>query len=176
MFIPEKYWPFIDSNVRRVYFDGESGVSQDRVAQLEERVMSLEGQKELLMDSCERYMLAADAHAEKEKEARLQCDRLQKELQTANMAVQKLIQNELQRIKADRARHVSQRDKDPSCENLLENQQERATAHSRTRECFVEVPLPPSTPKRKTTILNNAIIMNKPSVPLPKRRRVSRPA
>jgi hypothetical protein len=95
IFVPEKYHQFIDSSVRRIFLDssGEQAL-QDRVAQLEARVNSLEAQKGLLMNKCESYMTASIRHAENEKEMRERCNLLQNQLKKANLSVAELIGRE----------------------------------------------------------------------------------
>lgn len=97
-FIPEKYRQFIDSSVRRLFLDnsGEQ-VLQERVAQLEARINSLETQKDLLMDKCESYMTASIRHAENEKKMRTRCTLLQNELIQANQSATELVGREARR-------------------------------------------------------------------------------
>lgn len=57
---------------------------------LDARVRSLESEKDLLMERCESSMRAAQNYAEKEREARLRCESLEKELRQANKTVQLL--------------------------------------------------------------------------------------
>lgn len=98
MFVPEKYRQFIDSNVRKIYMDNSTELAlQERVAQLEARVSSLETQKDHLIDRCESYMQASSRHAENEKDARTRCTVLQEELKKANQSVAELVNREARR-------------------------------------------------------------------------------
>lgn len=81
LFIPERYRQFIDSNIRRVYIDEQKTRRlQDQTTRLEARVQSLEKQKDSLMKRCESSMQAIQGYAAREREARLHCEELQKEL------------------------------------------------------------------------------------------------
>jgi hypothetical protein len=97
-FVPEKYRPFIDSNIRRVYLDNSvEATLQKSAAQLQARVESLEKDKDLLMDKCESHMAAANNHAQREREARMQCAALQNELKQANQCFAELVGKEARR-------------------------------------------------------------------------------
>lgn len=65
---------------------------QSKVAQLEARVKSLEREKDLLIVKCESRMAVAESHAEGEREARIRCATLQKELKQANQCFASLIE------------------------------------------------------------------------------------
>jgi len=113
MFIPEKYRQFIDSNIRKIYTDTtDEEELRDQVDVLTERVQSLEEQKEQLMDRCESYMRANQVIAEKEKQARLRMELMQKELALANETLVKLQRPQRPKlgnrpeIKATQARYV----------------------------------------------------------------------
>jgi DNA repair exonuclease SbcCD ATPase subunit len=98
IFVPEKYHPFIDSSVRRIYLDNSAELAlQEQVKQLEARVKSLETQKDQLMDRCESYMQASLRHAENEKDVRTRCTALKKELKQANQSVAELTDREARR-------------------------------------------------------------------------------
>ena len=51
------------------------------MARLEERVKGLENDKTLLMERCESAMIASAKHAEGERDARMECERLRREMQ-----------------------------------------------------------------------------------------------
>lgn len=51
------------------------------MARLEERVKGLENDKTLLIERCEASMQASSKHAEGERDARLECERLRREMQ-----------------------------------------------------------------------------------------------
>ena len=51
------------------------------MARLEERVKGLENDKTLLIERCEASIKASSKHAEGERDARLECERLRREMQ-----------------------------------------------------------------------------------------------
>lgn len=60
---------------------GESNRAHNAtVARLEERVKGLENDKTLLMERCEASMVASSKHAEGERDARMECERLRREM------------------------------------------------------------------------------------------------
>jgi chromosome segregation ATPase len=68
-------------SVRKVYIEipSQAGL-QNQIALLESRVKSLEKDKQLLMTKCESNMAASATHAEGEKKARLDADKVKKEV------------------------------------------------------------------------------------------------
>jgi len=83
-FVPAKYHKFIIPSVRRVFVDAPTESTQAlraNVTRLEERVKSLEKDKLLLMERCEASMAASSKHAEGERDARMEGERLKKEMQ-----------------------------------------------------------------------------------------------
>ncbi|KIJ55562.1 hypothetical protein M422DRAFT_63599 [Sphaerobolus stellatus SS14] len=88
MFIPEKYRQFIDSNVRKLYIDDSPEKElQERVVQLEARVMSLEMQKDQLMERCELYMQSNQMFALREHRMRERYVQLQDQIAQAKTIV-----------------------------------------------------------------------------------------
>lgn len=70
------------------------------MAHLDARVQSLEGQKEMLMERCEHNMQTIEGYATKEREARLRCEELEKELVQTKRALSQatLVNSQNQRL------------------------------------------------------------------------------
>ena len=82
--MPAKYHKFIIPSVRRVFLDNPAESNKAlkaNVARLEERVRNPEKDKTLLMDRCEASMAASSKHAEGERDARMACEALRREMQ-----------------------------------------------------------------------------------------------
>ncbi|KAI0732152.1 hypothetical protein C8Q72DRAFT_774855 [Fomitopsis betulina] len=82
-FVPAKYHKYIIPSVRRVFFDapGDSNRAlKATVVRLEERVKGLESDKTLLMERCEASMVASSKHAEGERDARMECEHLRRDM------------------------------------------------------------------------------------------------
>ncbi|KAF8527284.1 hypothetical protein JB92DRAFT_2866577 [Gautieria morchelliformis] len=171
IFIPEKYRQFIDSSVRRLYLDNsaEQGL-QERVAQLEARVQSLETQKDMLMDRCESYKAASIHHAENEKDVRRRCTVLQKELRQANQSVAELVDKETRRMTVNRAGQPIPVLRPKQIDDIITFSLSSFEGHSL-----------PTIKKRQSGISGPKVALPdsdsfRQIVPLPKRRRVTRQA
>ncbi|KAI0091591.1 hypothetical protein BDY19DRAFT_885525 [Irpex rosettiformis] len=93
-FVPQKYHKYIVPTVRRVYLSQPAAQSQPentlertnsslraRVSGLEKRVTGLNQEKERLMDRCEAGIVSVRKHGERERDARQEKERLEKELE-----------------------------------------------------------------------------------------------
>lgn len=93
-FVPAKYHPFIIPSLRRIYLNTDPSRSSAASRQLQEQLSALKKENEdlasklkgrdrdvkLLMTKCESNMAAASTHAKGERDARLENDRLQREM------------------------------------------------------------------------------------------------
>ena len=93
-FVPEKLHPFIIPSLRKVYLNTDPSRSSAASRQLQEQHSALKRENEdlvskikgrdrdirLLMTKCESNMAAASTHAKGERDARLENERLQHEM------------------------------------------------------------------------------------------------
>ena len=93
-FVPAKYHPFIIPALRRIYLNTEPSRSSATSRQLQEQLSAIKKENEdlasrlkgrdrdvkLLMTKCESNLAAASTHAKGERDARLENERLQNEL------------------------------------------------------------------------------------------------
>jgi len=80
-YVPKKYHEFMIPSVRKVYIEipSQAGL-KNQIALLESRVKSLENDKLLLMTKCESNMAASVTHQEGEKKARIDVEKVKKEV------------------------------------------------------------------------------------------------
>ena len=93
-FVPAKYHPFVIPALRRIYLNADSSRSSAASRQLQEQLSAATKENEdlasklkgrdrdikLLMAKCESNMAAASTHATRERDARLENERLRCEL------------------------------------------------------------------------------------------------
>ncbi|OCH84504.1 hypothetical protein OBBRIDRAFT_741500 [Obba rivulosa] len=83
-FVSSKHHKFIMPSVRRVFLDAPSTSTktlEETITVLTNRVRELERDKTLLLDRCEAALVASSTHAERERDARVQNNKLKKEVQ-----------------------------------------------------------------------------------------------